>query len=62
MRFRVGFVRMGRTVAQVSFVSAPRDDITAARFQALVVRAGDRLHELDLTHRPGRVRKTPPQV
>ena len=47
VRFRVGFVRTGSTVAQVSFVSAPRDDITAARFQALVQRAGDRLRELD---------------
>lgn len=47
VRFRVGFVRTGRTVAQLTFVSAPRDDIAGPRFQALVQRAGDRLRELD---------------
>jgi hypothetical protein len=39
-------VRAGRTVAQVTFVPAPKDDITPARFRDLVVRAGDRLLEL----------------
>ncbi len=47
IRFRVGFVRVGRTVAQLTFVSAPRYDIARQRFQALVGRAGDRLEELD---------------
>lgn len=49
IRFRVGFVRVGRVVAEVTFVSAPRDDITPRRFEALMTRAGDRLRELDLT-------------
>ena len=47
IRFRVGFVRVGRTVAQLTFASAPRYDITPQRFQALVQRAGDRLGELE---------------
>ena len=47
VRFRVGFVRVGRTVGQLTFVSAPKDDIASQRFRALVRRAGDRLRELD---------------
>lgn len=47
VRFRVGFVRMGRAVAQLTFVSAPNDDMSASHFRELVVRAGDRLLELD---------------
>ncbi len=47
VRFRVGFVRIGRTVAQLTFVSGPRIDIAGPRFRALVQRAGDRLLELD---------------
>ena len=47
VRFRVGFVRIGRTVAQLTFVSAPRYDIEGSRFRDLVQRAGDRLRELD---------------
>jgi hypothetical protein len=43
VEFRVGFVRTGRKVAQVTFVPAPHDDITAAHFRDLLVRAGDRL-------------------
>lgn len=46
VRFRVGFVRDGDTVAQLTFVSSPRDDIRPAHFRDLVVRAGDRLGEL----------------
>lgn len=46
IRFRLGFVRFGRKVAQVTFVSAPRGDIAPARFDALLVRAGDRLREI----------------
>jgi DNA-directed RNA polymerase specialized sigma24 family protein len=46
VEFRVGFVRTGRRVAQVTFVPAPHDDITPAHFHDLLVRAGDRLLEL----------------
>lgn len=46
VRFRVGFVRRGATVAQLTFVAAPRDDIRPVHFRDLVVRAGDRLGEL----------------
>jgi hypothetical protein len=46
VRFRVGFVRVGRTVAQVTFAPAPRDDMTEAGFRSLLVRSGDRLREL----------------
>ena len=46
VRFRVGFVRDGNKVAQLTFVAAPRDDIRPAHFRDLVVRAGDRLGEL----------------
>lgn len=53
IRFRVGFVRIGRTVAQLTFVSAPKFDITKDRYEALVVRAGDRLRELDLVDDDG---------
>jgi hypothetical protein len=46
VRFRVGFVRTGKSVAQLTFVSAPRDDIRPQHFRDLMVRAGDRLREL----------------
>lgn len=46
VRFRLGFVRVGRTVAQLTFAPAPSDDMTATSFRALLVRAGDRLREL----------------
>lgn len=46
VRFRVGFVRKGDKVAQLTFVSSPRDDIRPVHFRDLVVRAGDRLGEL----------------
>jgi DNA-directed RNA polymerase specialized sigma24 family protein len=46
VRFRLGFVRVGRTVAQLTFAPAPSDDVTATTFRALLVRAGDRLREL----------------
>jgi hypothetical protein len=46
VRFRVGFVRVGRTVAQVTFAPSPRDDISEANFRALLIRSGDRLREL----------------
>lgn len=46
VRFRVGFVRVGRTVAQVTFAPSPEDDMTDAGFRSLLVRSGDRLREL----------------
>ncbi len=46
VRFRVGFVRVGSRVAQLTFAPAPHDDMTAAAFHDLVLRAADRLHEL----------------
>ena len=46
VRFRLGFVRVGRTVAQLTFAPSPADDVTARSFHALLVRAGDRLREL----------------
>jgi hypothetical protein len=46
VRFRVGFVRVGRTVAQVTFAPAPADDMTESGFGSLLVRSGDRLREL----------------
>ena len=46
MRFRLGFVRVGSTVAQLTFAPAPSDDMTATGFHALLVRSGDRLREL----------------
>jgi DNA-directed RNA polymerase specialized sigma24 family protein len=46
VRFRLGFVRYGRTVAELSFAPAPHQDMSPAQFRALVHRAGDRLREL----------------
>jgi hypothetical protein len=46
VRFRVGFVRVGRTVAQLTFAPSPVDDISDPRFTSLLERAGDRLREL----------------
>jgi hypothetical protein len=46
VRFRVGFVRVGRSVAQLSFTPAPGADLAPAAFDALLVRAADRLREL----------------
>ncbi len=46
VRFRVGFVRVGARVAQLTFAPAPHDDMSARHFHDLVVRAGDRLREL----------------
>jgi DNA-directed RNA polymerase specialized sigma24 family protein len=46
VRFRVGFVRVGNRVAQLTFAPAPRDDMSSTHFHDLVVRAGDRLREL----------------
>lgn len=46
VRFRLGFVRVGNRVAQLTFSPAPGDDISATDFRRLVGRAGDRLREL----------------
>jgi DNA-directed RNA polymerase specialized sigma24 family protein len=46
VHFRIGFVRYGDTVAELTFVSAPGADFTARSFHDLVLRAGDRLREL----------------
>jgi hypothetical protein len=46
VRFRLGFVRVGRSVAQLTFAPSPRDDMSDQAFRSLLVRAGDRLREL----------------
>jgi hypothetical protein len=46
VRFRLGFVRVGRTVAELVFTPSPGDDMTQAAFDSLLTRAGDRLREL----------------
>jgi hypothetical protein len=45
--YDVGFVRRGRSVAQVTFVPAGPADLSDGSFRALVVRAGQRLADLD---------------
>jgi PknH-like protein len=47
VRIRVGFARSGRFVAQVTFVSGDAEDLTDDQLDALLVRAGQRLHELE---------------
>jgi hypothetical protein len=42
----MGIAQVGRSVAQVNFAPAGSDDLDAATFRALVVRARDRLAEL----------------
>jgi hypothetical protein len=46
VRFRLGFVRVGATVAELTFAPAPHDDMSDQDFRELVARAGDRLREL----------------
>jgi DNA-directed RNA polymerase specialized sigma24 family protein len=46
VRFRIGFIRVGNRVAELTFAPAPHDDMSARSFHDLVVRAGDRLREL----------------
>jgi hypothetical protein len=46
VRMRVAFVRVGDRVAQLTFVPTDHGDIAPAAFDALVVRAGQRLREL----------------
>jgi len=47
VRFRVGFIREGARVAQLTFSPGQHDDMSYVDFRALLVRAGDRLLELD---------------
>lgn len=44
--FRIGFARVGRVVAKVTFVAAPRADLSAAEFESLVKRAAQRLRDV----------------
>jgi hypothetical protein len=46
VRLRVGFVRSGRNLAQLTFAPGDTDDMTDRDFDALLVRAGERLGEL----------------
>lgn len=46
VRFRLGFVRVGNKVAQVTFAPTDRNDVASRDFVDLVNRAGDRLREL----------------
>lgn len=46
VRFRLGFVRVGRRVAQLTFTPADTDDVSPSAFDALLRRAGDRLREV----------------
>lgn len=46
VRFRLGFVRVGNTVAQLTLAPAPHDDMSAGQFRDLLVRSADRLREL----------------
>jgi hypothetical protein len=45
--YNVGFVRWGATVAQVTFIPAGPVDMHDGAFTSLVVRAGQRLAELE---------------
>lgn len=45
--FKLGFVRVHDRVAQVTFSPTAKEGISAAAFRRLVVRAGDRLRELE---------------
>lgn len=47
VRYRTGVVRIGRHVAQVTFVPVDRADLSDAQMTALMSRAAQRLRELD---------------
>jgi DNA-directed RNA polymerase specialized sigma24 family protein len=47
VRFDVGFVRRGDTVAQLLFVPTDKADLPPGAFRRLVIRAGQRLGELE---------------
>lgn len=44
--FRVGFVRAGNTVAQLTFAPTAHEDMSTEEFSALLERAGERLREV----------------
>lgn len=46
VRFRVGFVQVGPRVAQLTFAPTSSDDMTDRTFDALLVRASERLRQL----------------
>lgn len=46
VEFRVGFVRVGKHVAQLTFAPAGQANLAATDFRSLVLRAGERLGEL----------------
>lgn len=46
VEFRLGFVRVGKRVAQLTFAPAGSANMTATDFRTLVLRAGERLGEL----------------
>ena len=46
VKLRIAFVRVGDRVAQLTFVPADHDDIGLRAFDALMVRAGQRLREI----------------
>jgi hypothetical protein len=50
--FRVGYVRAGRSVAELRFTPTPGADLAEGVFGSLLTRAGDRLRELPRTGRP----------
>lgn len=49
---RVGYVRAGRSVAQLTFTPTPGADLSEDVFGSLLARAGDRLRELPRAGRP----------
>jgi hypothetical protein len=49
--FRVGYVRAGRSVAELTFTPTPGADLAGGVFGSLLTRAGDRLRELPRTGR-----------
>lgn len=46
VRFRLGLVRVGRRVSQLTFTPSDTHDMSRAAFDALLLRAGDRLRQL----------------
>jgi len=49
--YRLGLVRRGTRVAELAFLGTPEADVGATAFAALVLRAGERLRELDAVTR-----------
>jgi hypothetical protein len=46
VQFRIGFVRVGRSVAQLRFAPTPGADLPESVFASLLARTADRLREL----------------